>query len=156
MRWKSGLVHTINSVTKETNVQECNNLKAMCILTVLLSWPTFVPKLTSTLTGNENKKILGMTHVVPFLRHLLTHPLERGEAIGQHDFGVQILTDVHVSLHDAWISHNCWNVLRDDEMDPPYWALSIVNKHFNSLKRSAVVFRSPNSLVRKNQSTKTL
>ena len=47
-------------------------------------------------------KILGVTHVA-FNCHLLTNPLDHGDAIGQHDSGVQILADVYVTLHDAWI-----------------------------------------------------
>ena len=68
-----------------------------------LSWANFVPMLTSALTVAENQKFLGTTHIA-FLRHLLTNPLEHGDAIGQHDLGTRILTDVHVALHDASIS----------------------------------------------------
>ena len=38
---------------------------------------------------------------------------------------------------------------RQDGSSHPYWVLSIVIRHFDSLKRSAAVFRSPTSLARR-------
>ena len=57
------------------------------------AWADFVPKLTSTLTVTENKKILSQL-MLHFFAILLTNPLEHGDAIVQHDSGVQILSDV--------------------------------------------------------------
>ena len=60
------------------------------------AWASFVPKLTTMFTVTETK-ILGVTHVA-FISHLLTNPLEHGDAIVQHDSGLQILADVYVTL----------------------------------------------------------
>ena len=63
------------------------------------AWAGFVPKLTTTLTVTETI-IPVLTHVA-FLRRMFTNPLEYGDAILQHDSGVQILADVSVAFHDA-------------------------------------------------------
>ena len=58
------------------------------------AWAGFVPKLTTTLTVTETKAPV-LSHVA-FLRHMLTNPLEYGDASG-----VQILADASVAVHDA-------------------------------------------------------
>ena len=94
MRWKSDQVHAHNnSVTRETNVQECDSLKSLCNLTHSSSaWANFAPKLTGTSTATEAKN--PVTAHVAVLRRVVTDPLEHGDATGQHDHGVQILADV--------------------------------------------------------------
>ena len=58
----------------------------------LSAWIIFAPKLTTTLTVTE-KTIPVLAHVA-FLRRTLTNPLKHGDAIAEHDCGVQILADV--------------------------------------------------------------
>ena len=44
-----------------------------------------------------------MTHVA-LIRTLLADLLKHGDAVGQHDLGVQTVADVCSTLHDAWMS----------------------------------------------------
>ena len=85
-------------------MQECNSVKSTCNPS---AWAGFAAKLTATLTVTETK-ISVLAHGA-FLRHMLTNPLEHGDATIQHDTGVQILADVFVACSAEPQSHpNGW------------------------------------------------
>ena len=111
-RWKSDQVHTTTQ-----GKQMCKSVKSMCILTVSLSWANFEPKLTSTLTVTENKKSWhnsrcnslrsAQQSLGTWRRHQTTRPWRTNPC------GCPRRTSCCLDIH------HCWNVLRDDKMDPP-------------------------------------